>query len=260
MIKYFFLNNLYSNSKMKDNIGVLLTLSLLALVGFKFFGKNVKEHFGMLPPRTVKVEKVVQSAPNAGFIQAPAHYQSNLRPRQGAGMVQYGTNIRSNFPDPKNMGANFSKLVNANAPIKERYGNNDHQRLLNAKDMLPVSNMKGALPGADVQPIVYDRYIFANGRSKYRAGGDKFRGDLPIVPIKDGWFRPSVDPHIDLAQGATAVMGGIDNNTAKKLMALTHASSGGYQNTGSGVQFESKRGSGISSSAMGGDIQVTAFR
>jgi len=246
---------------MKDNFGVLLTLSLLALVGFKFFGKDVKEHFGMLPPRTVKVQQVVQSAPNAGFIQAPAHYQSNLKPRQGAGMVQYGTNIRSNFPSPQNMGANFSNLVNVNAtPIKEHYGNNDHRRLLNAKDMLPVSDMKGALPGADVQPIVYDRYIFANSRSKYRAGGDKFRGDLPIVPIKDGWFRPSVDPHIDLAQGATAVMGGIDNNTAKRLMALSSASSGGYQDTGSGIHFAKAGRSGVSSSAMGGDIQVTAFR
>ena len=246
---------------MKDNFGVLLTLSLLTLMGFKLFNKNVKENFGMLPPRTVKVQRVVQSAPNSGFIQAPAQYQANLRPRQGAGMVQYGTNIRSNFPNPQNMGANFSKLVDTNStPIKENYGNNDHQRLLSAKDMLPVSDMKGSLPGSDVQPIVYDRYIFANSRSKYRAGGDKFRGDLPIVPIKDGWFRPSVDPHIDLVQGATAAMGGIDNNTAKRLMALCSASSGGYQDTGSGIQYAKIGASGVSSSAMGGDIQITAFR
>ena len=51
------------------------------------------------------------------------------------------------------------------------------------------------------QPIVYDRFIYANRHSRLRETGDPFRGDLPIVPHSGNWFVPSVHPNIDLHAG-----------------------------------------------------------
>ena len=77
-----------------------------------------------------------------------------------------------------------------------------------------------------VQPIVYDRLIFANKRSRLQAQGDPIRGDIPIVPIHDSWFRVSVSPNIDLREGAMNVIAGADNSTANELRALRSEYSG----------------------------------
>ncbi len=49
-----------------------------------------------------------------------------------------------------------------------------------------------------IQPVVYDRIMYANRRSRLLEGSDFIRGDLPIFPQNLGWFSPSVQPHIDL--------------------------------------------------------------
>ena len=67
---------------------------------------------------------------------------------------------------------------------------------------------------------VYDRLIFANQKSRLAGLGDPIRGDLPIAPINDGWFRPSVAPNIDLRQGAIHVIAGNDNATGNSLRDL----------------------------------------
>lgn len=96
-----------------------------------------------------------------------------------------------------------------------------------ATDMIPVGDMTtvNAL-GETVQPIVYDRFIYANRNSRLRSLGDPIRGDLPIVPCAAEWFRPSVHPSIDLQEGAMNVMGGVDNGTANALADLINATSG----------------------------------
>ena len=75
--------------------------------------------------------------------------------------------------------------------------------------MLPVGDMTtlNALGQSD-QPIIYDRYMFANRNSRLKGRGDPIRGDLAVVPCATGWFRPSVQPNIDLQQSALNVMGG----------------------------------------------------
>lgn len=70
--------------------------------------------------------------------------------------------------------------------------------------------------GSENQPIVYDRLMSSNMRSRLRGNGDYVRGDLMIVPdnYKAGcqhpnWFQVSVKPERDLNRGAMAVIGGV---------------------------------------------------
>lgn len=125
-----------------------------------------------------------------------------------------------------------------------------------AHDMVPVGDMTtvNAL-GETVQPIVYDRFIFANRNSRLRGLGDPIRGDLPIVPCSAEWFRPSVHPNIDLQQGALAVMGGVDNSTGQAMAELINNTSG--DSTISGVNMSTMKN--MSTRSAMADVQVTAF-
>ena len=89
------------------------------------------------------------------------------------------------------------------------------------------------------QPIVYDRYIYANKNSRQRGAGDPIRGDLPIVPVSGNWFIPSQanSPSINLQQGAMNVMGGVNNETSNALANLIWNSSGGTETTIGGVDM-----------------------
>lgn len=123
---------------------------------------------------------------------------------------------------------------------------------------LPVGDMTAlnALGGVE-QPVVYDRFLWANQKSKLYAQGDYIRGDLPIVPASTGWFRPSVHPHIDLNQGALSVMGGSDNTTQRVLHELQNAASGGVQNVFGGINYSDQKIG--QHEAARNDVTVTAF-
>lgn len=125
-----------------------------------------------------------------------------------------------------------------------------------AVDMVPVGDMTtvNAL-GETVQPIVYDRFIFANRNSRLRGQGDPIRGDLPIVPCAPEWFRPSVHPNLDLQQGALSVMGGFDNNTGQSMADLIMNTSG--DQTIAGINMASVKG--LSTSGALSNIEVSAF-
>lgn len=127
-----------------------------------------------------------------------------------------------------------------------------------AESMLPVGTMTtiNAL-GETVQPIVYDRFVYANRNSRLRGQGDMIRGDLAIVPHAPEWFRPSVHPSIDLQEGAMNVMGGIGNSTSQDLAQLITSSSAGTATTIGGINttnmFQTHLGSGLN------DVAVSAF-
>jgi len=89
------------------------------------------------------------------------------------------------------------------------------------------------------QPIIYDRYIFANKNSRQRGAGDPIRGDLPIVPVSGSWFIPSQanNPSLNLQQGAMNVMGGVNNETSNALANLIWNSTGGAETTIGGVNM-----------------------
>ena len=114
------------------------------------------------------------------------------------------------------------------------------------------------------QPIVYDRYMYANRNSRLRSQGDHIRGDLPIVPISGSWMIPrdSFNPNQVLQQGAINVMAGVNNETNHSLANLIYNSSGGSETTIGGVDMAKTNMThqvyGAASAAMG-DVQVTSF-
>lgn len=130
-------------------------------------------------------------------------------------------------------------------------------------DMLPVQNMSNgmainALGEQVTQPIIYDRFIYANQRSRLYGLGDPIRGDLPIVPHQKGWFSPAnAHPQIALRDGAVAAIAGAENTVNRELMALQSAATGGLLDTGSGVNYSVQKSSFLNTA--GGDISVTAF-
>lgn len=192
---------------------------LVGLMGYIYSTKKktIKENF--LPSMTYKVDRV--AAPNEDFAHkgefwsVPGTYQSLVAPRSAS--VQYGSQIQYNLP-PENVLAYRSDTPFANDGL--------------------LTTGEGDI----VQPIVYDRFMFSNKRSRLREHGDPIRGDLPIIPHNSDWFRPSVQPHIDLKEGAMQVMGGFDNETNNQLSLLMAASAGNAMQTFGGVNFSGDDG------------------
>jgi hypothetical protein len=126
------------------------------------------------------------------------------------------------------------------------------------QSMLPVGTMETVNGLGEVnQAVVYDRIIYANRNSRLRSLGDPIRGDIPIVPCSGGWFRPSVNPNIDLQQGAMNVIAGVNNDTAKDLANLINISSGGTTTAIGGVDLSNQFST--STCAGSGDIIVSAY-
>jgi hypothetical protein len=149
-----------------------------------------------------------------------------------------------------------------NQPMEETYHNQNHQppsQTLHKKMLAEKkASLDGMMGGSDdpKQPIVYERYIYANRNSRLRAYGDPIRGDLPIIPEPPGWFRPSAHPNIDLRQGAMNVMSG-ENESTRKLQDLIFKSSGKADYTIAGVNLADQT-SGFAT-AGAGDIHLTNF-
>jgi len=124
-------------------------------------------------------------------------------------------------------------------------------------DTLPIGNMS-TLNNMGEQldnVIVYDRMMFANRNSTLRSQGDWIRGDLPIVPSSTGWFQVSVDPAIDLNQGAMNVLGGVQNETAGALASIINTTTG--MSTIGGINMSQQELASVG--ASGNDLNVTAF-
>lgn len=79
------------------------------------------------------------------------------------------------------------------------------------KDMCNVNML-----GQESQPVVYDRVMYSNARSRLRGYGDYIRGDLQIAPDSykpnggghPQWFQVSVKPERDLNAGCMEHLGG----------------------------------------------------
>jgi hypothetical protein len=150
------------------------------------------------------------------------------------------------------MPANFA-AGNYNEVLDQTYESSNYPEI---NDMIPVGDMTtvNAL-GETVQPIVYDRFIYANRNSRLRSQGDPIRGDLPIVPCAAEWFRPSVHPSIDLQQGAMNVLAGVDNGVTRAMGDLINNASG--ETTIAGVNLAGMKN--MSTGMAMADINVTAF-
>lgn len=162
-------------------------------------------------------------------------------------------------------------------PYSASYANGDYNKVLNLAvgagasngwptDTVAELNQASFLTqdGEMKQPIVYDRYIYANRNSRLRGQGDPIRGDLPIIPISGNWFVSSYarEPQITLQQGAMNVLGGVNNETSNSLANLIYNASGGTETTIGGVDMAKTNMShqvfGATAAAQG-DVQVTSF-
>jgi hypothetical protein len=139
-------------------------------------------------------------------------------------------------------------------PYSAAYANGDYNQVLNmaiasgSVDGWPTNTVAEldqasfvSQDGEMKQPIVYDRYMYANRNSRLRGQGDPIRGDLPIVPISGNWFIPSAaagnNVNQVLQQGAMNVLGGVNNETNNALANLIYNSSGGTETTIGGVDM-----------------------
>lgn len=210
------------------------------------------------PKKKIKVKKVVEGFENPS--DDYLNYSSANVP---------GTNLEFEaerlFVDPNNPSG---------------YANGNYKRVLRSitkPDTISDNQYGGegesylTADGELKQPIIYDRFLYANRHSRLRSQGDWFRGDLPIVPNTGNWFVPSVHPNIDLNAGAINVMAGLNNETNHQLASLIYNSSGGGDTCVGGIDLEpvgrvsafSRMNMGNrnyeSTVSAGGDVIVTSF-
>ena len=94
------------------------------------------------------------------------------------------------------------------APSKPNTMSNEKFTYENAQVPLPQDMCNINIMGSESQPVIYDRLMYSNMRSRLRGQGDYIRGDLKITPdnYKSGcgnnWFQVSVKPERDLNPGA----------------------------------------------------------
>jgi hypothetical protein len=268
----------------------ILGLGLATHMIYNSYNKHeIKEDFlGGLPPMRTKVIKEAVNSNNQLY-SIPGTYQASLSPRFSN--LDYGANIRYNMPSVNHQGVPPNNPIGyGNVIRQENYTSSDgvvsgcnqnttgmpsnftasnYAQQMQQNSFTPTTNMLpaqqngqqnmvvNALGESEVQPVVYDRFIYANQKSRLYGQQDFIRGSIPIIPQPPGWFRPSVQPQIDLNPGALAVMGGIGNSTNQELLALQNAASGGTLNVGSGINYAVQHSNYLGSA--GGDIKTTAF-
>lgn len=207
-----------------------------------------------LPTPRIRTQLSAPKNKNPG--KSVERYQDNNSDCVGCGPTQCGkggSNLNSfdtNFAGPSNYASG-----NFNEVSEQVYSDTSYPE---ANAMFPVGDMKTVNGLGEVnQAVIYDRYIYANRNSRLRSLGDPIRGDLAIVPCSGNWFTPSVQPNIDLQEGALNVMGGFDGEQQRKLSDLIYASSGGADTAIGGINLANQYNSNLC--AGGNDIITTAY-
>jgi hypothetical protein len=227
---------------MKQSSAIILVLVAISTAAALIL-YNTKEGFWDLPSRTARVEKVYTND-NVDFWQVP-NFQGNLTPRM-SGDATYGAHMRTNLPS-------YGKLAVPSHPLGDDVN-------------IPSQGFEStqAPDGAPKrqQTITYDRYIFANKKSRLRGMADPIRGDLAIVPMSGNWYAPSVQPNIDLHAGSLNVMGGSSNENSHKVARLIYETSGGANSAIGGIDITARNEfTNATTSPINGlnDVIVTAF-
>ncbi len=253
---------------MKDIALLLGGVAAAAAVCYALEKDNKREDFGTIPAQSVyRIPEVkVQNKYGANMFSVPPNWQGNLPPRFSN--TGYGAYILYNVPEEENLAVPKYPLTTS-GNVREGYSSqvcqsgcasdliqshNSAQMDMQdssfiqdaAQGKIPLGEM--TLPG-DTQIYNYDRLVFAQKRSRLHGLGDPIRGDLPVVPIQDQWFRPSTRPNIDLRQGAITTISGHDNTTSKQLRALQSDYSGKTALAQKDISFDGRSA----------DIFVTAF-
>jgi len=231
---------------------------------------DVKNHLGNTVSINTAANDIIPSV-----IQNPG-FQESL-PRRSIGQASYGSLQRLNL-NQKHLATNplhhagfvenycnsGGDSYTSSPPPQRSKSEEDYNKVLeNIKNnsdeitsTLPVGNMTVLNQSGQTDDVhVYNRYVFANRHNRNRQHGDHIRGDLPITPCQPGWFRPSVNPALDLHQGAMFVLGGQDNSTSQAMAKLINDTSG--ESTVSGVPMSSL--TNTDGTQMLSTVEVTNF-
>ena len=189
------------------------------------------------PPNTTSLAFMnsIPTAPGYALPPAPKYAPGYAQTMPNASGIGYGVQMPSSGPAP-----GFSNSIPAGFAA-----GNFNEVTASAKSPFPagVSQLPVGTTttinaaGEVIQPVVYDRFVYANRNSRLRSQCDPIRGDLPIVPCSASWFRPSVHPQLDLQEGAMNVMGGFANSTSRSLAQLIDLASAGTTTTIGGINM-----------------------
>ncbi len=201
-----------------------------------------------------KVQQIPTTAP-------PSVESFSASPQGDCGYASYNTPYDLQFQSERVLADPHNPSSYTNGNYKQVLGSG-----LSACDVSDVPTTAAGsyltLDGELKQPIIYDRYMYANRHSRLRAHGDPIRGDLPIVPASGNWFTPNVHPNIDLQAGAINVLAGVNNETSHQLANLIYNSSGGGDTTIGGVDMTRMNMSNQifgATAAARGDVIMTSF-
>ena len=154
-------------------------------------------------PRGVEAKRSMQTVPPPRFqVTGPKldHYMP-------VDMAKYGVDldkpIANNGCDVVH--SDFGQVQRSSPTTKENF-NMEYE---NAQVKLPSDMCNVNMLGTESQPVVYDRVMYSNTRSRTRGQGDYIRGDLMIAPDNykpgggghPGWFQVSAKPNRDLNPG-----------------------------------------------------------
>lgn len=236
---------LLSKKSFKEHFGLLPSMTV-----------NVQKEYDV----QLKNQKGSSNIYSGPMMAVPPSYQAALAPRP-AGIQPLGATIQYNLPpldylaapmNPLTYGPSTSDQMSAagvpscaQGMITENYDDPEKYEAISqsapkvferAQALGDMGIVKSAnqpfqniqTPDGPASVVVYDRLMYSNTKSSLYGQGDPIRGDIGcIVPVRDGWFRPSVVPNRDLRQGALAMMGGIENDTNRQLRALQDIYSAG---------------------------------
>jgi len=262
---------------MVPNNNLFLMMIMVCLLGYVCAQySNIKsiEGFMGMPQTRAVVDTVSQdgrtsvSGNNQAQLYPPTYvvpgtYQSPLPPRFSS--TGYGGKIYYNLPEKRNLAVDPNDPMLLAGKIQKPHLRESFQYaagsppaqsqkaydVLKQEDsseysnQLPVAPMNNVGAGGSEVPVVMDRFIYANLRSRLIGQGDPIRGDLPIMPVLPQsdtnsmiLFRPSVNPTIDLQSGAMAVLGGAYNENVRDTVQLQMQSAGGAVNTFAGTAWQ----------------------
>lgn len=233
----------------------------------------VTEKVYSIPPITTKTVPDSQK-----MYMIPSSLQMSIPPRSAS--ADYGVRIRYDKPEEGIRGDSMGSLQYGKTKVYEGYDTPEPKNVIpsskttstqvqttstpvqttstpvQTKDTPSKPNEIGILEQTAV-PI--DLYVYAPQKSFQAGQGCPIRGD-PAIPVeKKGWFDVPGNADRDLRLGAMSVMGGLNNETTKELMALKAASLGVSSTVGSGVKYTVERSSFVSANAGDLSVKTTAF-
>jgi hypothetical protein len=191
---------------------------------------------------------ITYNLPEVGKLGVEPNNPMQLSPMQFAQVVQNNQIVED--ANVKDLKETFDYPPGSSSEYQELQRNlamsgSDKSAALPIENKLPVQSMATATTSGAQVPLVMDRFIVANMKSYRYNQGDMIRGDLPIVPVMPNsdpnsctWFRPSVNPSVDLNPGALAVLGGAFNDSMRQMVQLKMQSNSGALNTFAGTSWE----------------------